>query len=209
MNTQDALAAVSNVQTNGDYVLEAAKWVVFLVILIGMGSVPFMMILNKKNKDGNENKIESAITDAGSSLYTQLASQLEEYRKTAAAAHAGRDELLIRITRLEITAEQYEDSKATLEKLKVKLDTKDSEIKALIAQAAEERAMFLSVLVNKDKDIVARDERITLLEKAVHDMELRLALDESRQLITGQAGFCPLAGIPPEALHSLSTKTGV
>lgn len=207
MNPQDALTVVSEIRTNGDYVLEAAKWVVFLVLLLGVGAVPLMMLLNKRHKDGNENRIESAITDAGSSLYTQLASQLEEYRKTAQEAHAGRDELLIRITRLEIISEQYETAKVTLEKLKLKLDAKDAEIKGLLTQAAEERALFLSVLMAKDKDIVVRDERITQLEKSVHEMELRLVLDETRQLFSSNGGGCPLAApkssdpVPVEENH--------
>lgn len=188
MNTQTAIEVANSIPTNGDTVLEAAKWVFFLVILLGAGSVPFMMLLRKRNKDSNENKVESAMAGASSSLYNHLSSQLEEYRKSAQNATRDRDEMLIRITRLESMSEQFELSKQSVDRLKVKLDLKDQEIRSLIAAAAEERAAFLAVLLAKDKEIDARDERITQLENAVHDLEIRLVRDENRQII---AASCP------------------
>lgn len=181
MNPQTAIELANSIPSDGDIVLEAAKWVFFLVVLIGAGSVPFMMLLKKRHRDHNENKVESAMAGASSTLYTQLAAQIEEYRKTAHEAYKDRDELLVRVTRLEMMSEQFEVSKQSVDRLRVKLDLKDQEIRSLIATAAEERAAFLAVLVAKDKEIDARDARITQLENAVHDLELRLARDETRQ----------------------------
>lgn len=188
MNTQTAIEVANSIPTNGDVVLEAAKWVFFLLVLLGAGSVPFMMLMKKRARDTNENKVESAIAGASSSLYNHLSSQLEDYRKSAQEASRDRDELLVRITRLEAMSEQFELSKQSVDRLKVKLDLKDQEIRSLISAAAEERAAFLAVLIAKDKEIDARDERITQLENAVRDLEIRLVKDESRQIA---ASSCP------------------
>lgn len=188
MNTQTAIEVANSIPTNGDVVLEAAKWVFFLLVLLGAGSVPFMMLMKKRARDTNENKVESAMAGASSSLYNHLSSQLEDYRKSAQEASRDRDELLVRITRLEAMSEQFELSKQSVDRLRVKLDLKDQEIRSLISAAAEERAAFLAVLIAKDKEIDARDERITQLENAVRDLEIRLVKDETRQIA---ASSCP------------------
>lgn len=188
MNTQTAIEVANSIPTNGDVVLEAAKWVFFLLVLLGAGSVPFMMLMKKRARDTNENKVESAMAGASSSLYNHLSSQLEDYRKSAQEASRDRDELLVRITRLEAMSEQFELSKQSVDRLRVKLDLKDQEIRSLISAAAEERAAFLAVLIVKDKEIDARDERITQLENAVRDLEIRLVKDETRQIA---ASSCP------------------
>lgn len=189
MNPAAAIEMANNLPTHGDPVLEAAKWVFFILILLGAASAPFMMILHKKNKDKNENQIESAISGAGSSLYNQLIRQVEEYRQIADKAFKERNDLFERVSKLEAMAESFKEAKIIVDRLRVKLDLKDQEIRNLLAQGAEERAKFLTILTNKDNEIIRRDHRIGVLEKDMHALEKRLAKDEARQIFG--AALCP------------------
>lgn len=189
MNPQAAIDAVVHIPTNGDPVLEAAKWVFLILIWVGILSLPFLTIMNKKNKDRNENTVESAIAGAGSTLYSQLVKQMEEYRTIANTAYQERNDLIERVGKLEAIAEQYRATKEVVERLRVKLDLKDQEIRKLLDEGAKERETFLAILTKKDSEIIRRDERILTLERSMHELELRLIRDES------SAGFgahaCP------------------
>lgn len=189
MNPATAIEMANSINTHGDPVLEAAKWVFFIILLLGAASVPFMMILKKKNKDTNENQIESAISGAGSSLYNQLIKQVEEYRQIADKAFKERNDLFERVSKLEAMAESFKEAKVIVDRLRVKLDLKDQEIRHLLNQGAEERAKFLTILTNKDNEIIRRDQRISVLEKDMSKLQVRLARDEARQVFGNS--MCP------------------
>ena len=188
-HTADAIEVLNSIPTNGDTVLDAAKWVILVVLILLIGAIPFMMIMNKKNKDRNENIIETAISGAGSALYTQLVKQIDEQREIANNAYKERNDMMARLAKLEQVSEQYAETKLTVDRLRVKLDLKDQEIRKLLEQGANERAKFFEILTTKDNDIIRRDLRIEQLEKQMTALQIRLARDEARNIV-GQAA-CP------------------
>lgn len=178
--------------------MEAVKWVFFLLVMIGVAAVPFMMILNKKNKDRNENQIESAISGAGSTLYSQLVKQVDEYRHIADKAFKERNDLFERVTKLENMAIQFSETKELVTLLRSKLDAKDQEIRDLLLASTVERSKFLEVLSLKDSEIIRRDIRIEQLEHNVSDLTVRLARDEARQLFGRRV--CPFEALDDEII---------
>ncbi len=181
----------SEIPSGGDTVMEAVKWVFFVLVLIGSASVPFMMIMHRRNRDRNENTIETAISSAGSSLYTQLVKQVEEYRNLADTAFRERRELQDRVTKLEVLADHYEESKKDIAGLNRRLEEKDQEMRKQLQQAADERAQFIAILKQKDEELVRRDESIRKLESAVSNLNARLVRDETQQIFG--AHVCPFS----------------
>ena len=178
---------VKGLSTGGDPVLEATKWVVLIVMLIGAMAVPFMMLLNKKTKDENENALESSISKVGSTLYDQLGKQVEEYRLAADAANRERNELILKSARLEAQLIALEPVNELVERLRAKLDVKDGEIKGLLEQGLLERTQFMNMVTAKDGDISKRDDRIYQLEKVTTALQVRLARDDAFTALTTDA----------------------
>ena len=180
----EAINMVQGLPTGGSELLEATKWVVIILIIAVSASIPFMMLMNKKTRDKNENALETAISDVGSTLYNQLSKQVEDYRAAADVASKERNDLVIRVAKLEAQIVALEPLKETVTRLRDKLDAKDVEIKGLLDQGLEERRQFMTMLSNKDGDIARRDARIAQLEKVTTALQVRLARDEALTALT-------------------------
>lgn len=185
-------AATTVIQSipSGDPVIDAVKWVIALVVLIASAIYPIAAFLRKNRREEDGAKLESVITTAGSTIYTQLVAQLDEQRKLALSAATERGTLQDRIVVLEHQVAAHTDAVDMVVKLRGKLDDKDREIAALLAQASKERDSFLEVLKNKDGEIAKRDARILHLERSVAALNIRLARDEGRQVFG--AHVCPI-----------------
>lgn len=191
MSPAETAVTLANNIPGGDPIIDAAKWVFFILVLIGAGTYPFMLLLNKRNKDRNENQLDTAISSAGSSLYTQLIKQVDEYRKIADDAYKGREALLQRVSALELQVALHKSEADTVARLTYRLTEKDAEIAELLRQGQVERARFLDVLAEKEKAINTRDDRISQLEHSVSALQERLVRDEARQIFG--AHTCPFA----------------
>lgn len=187
----EAAVAIVNSIPTGDPTIDAAKWVAFVLIIIGVGTYPFMMFMNKKTRDRNENQLDTAIASAGSSLYTQLIKQVDEYRKIADKAYSDRETLIARLNALELQVVLHTNDAAMVVALTARLDAKNAELSKLLEDVTKERAAFLEVLTEKEAAINLRDGRILQLEQSVHALQLRLVRDEARQIFG--AHTCPFA----------------
>lgn len=180
----EAVTMVQGLNTGGSEVLEATKWVVIILLLVAGASWPLMMIMNKKTRDKNETTLETAISDVGSTLYNQLSKQVEDYRVAADLANKERNDLVVRVAKLEAQLLSFEALNSTVERLRVRLDSKDAEIRGLLDQGLSERKQFMEMLMLKDKDIAKRDGRIAQLEKVTSSLQVRLARDEAFTAMT-------------------------
>lgn len=180
----EAADMVKDLSTGGDPVLEATKWVVLIILLMGVLAAPAMMLINKKTKDENENTLGTSISKVGSTLYEQLGKQVEEYRLAADAANRERNELILKSARLEAQLIALEPVNELVERLRAKLDVKDSEIKGLLEQGIRERIQFMNMVTAKDGDISKRDDRIYQLEKVTASLQVRLARDDAFTALT-------------------------
>lgn len=155
----EAVTMVQGLSTGGSDILEATKWVVVILLMVAGACLPFMMLINKKTKDKNTNVLETAISEVGSTLYTQLSKQVEEYRLAADSASKERNELVLRVAHLEAQIFSLESLRETNERLRSKLDVKDEEMKGLLAQGLDERKQFMDMLLLKNRDSLRRDAK--------------------------------------------------
>lgn len=175
----EAVTMVKDLSTGGDPVLEATKWVVLILIVIASASVPLMMLRSKSTRDKNETTLETAISDVGSALYTQLGKQVEDYRLAADAANKERNDLVMKVAKLEAQLLSLEPAKELVERLRGKLDVKDAEIRNLLDQGLFERKQFMDMVSAKDKDISRRDDRIAQLERVTTALQVNAARSQA------------------------------
>lgn len=158
---------------SGDPVIDAAKWGALLIVVLLVGAVPLTRLINMRVKDRNENKLETAISDSGSTLYKQLVEQMNEYRRIADEAFKERNGLVKEVAELRNKVTELESIKETNDRLRNRIEQKDGQIRALLEQNSVERARFLDALNAKDQFIVE-------LHRQVSDVRDRLIVDEKR-----------------------------
>ena len=158
---------------SGDPVIDAAKWGALLIVVLLVGAVPLTRLINMRVKDRNENKLETAISDSGSTLYKQLVEQMNEYRRIADEAFKERNCLVKEVAELRNKVTELESIKETNDRLRNRIEQKDGQIRALLEQNSVERARFLDALNAKDQFIVE-------LHRQVSDVRDRLMVDEKR-----------------------------
>lgn len=158
---------------SGDPVIDAAKWGALLIVVLLVGAVPLTRLINMRVKDRNENKLETAISDSGSTLYKQLVEQMNEYRRIADEAFRERNCLVKEVAELRNKVTELESIKETNDRLRNRIEQKDGQIRALLEQNSVERARFLDALNAKDQFIVE-------LHRQVSDVRDRLMVDEKR-----------------------------
>lgn len=172
-----------------DPVFGLLTWVVALVALIISLGKPIKDYLRGEHREDKKDKVNDAKANAESTMYDQLSSQVSQYRELANTAYRERNDLIQRVGALEAKAEDLVEQKRLTEKLKERLDKKDDEIQALLAQSTEERRQFLAILNAKDAEIAKRDDRILMLERGLRELETRLLREERAT----QAFTCPLS----------------
>lgn len=191
---------IPDVLTHDPTILQLT-WAVAIVSLIVTIGKPIRDYLRGERKAGKEEKVDDAKNNAETVLYTHLSEQVSQYRTLADQAFRERNDLIGRVAALESKSAALDDANSLIDRLKHKLDQKDietqkrldkkdEEIQRLIAQAADERSQFLSILQSKEREISRRDERICVLENGLKELELRLVRGE--QVITQFT--CPMEG---------------
>lgn len=178
---------------SGDPVIDAAKWGALLIVVLLVGAVPLTRLINMRVKDRNENKLETAISDSGSTLYKQLVEQMNEYRRIADEAFRERNCLVKEVAELRNKVTELESIKETNDRLRDRIEQKDGQIRALLEQNAIERGRFLDALNAKDQFIVE-------LHRQVSDVRDRLTLDEKRiETALAQSIGPSSSGVPGDA----------
>ena len=178
---------------SGDPVIDAAKWGALLIVVLLVGAVPLTRLINMRVKDRNENKLETAISDSGSTLYKQLVEQMNEYRRIADDAFRERNCLVKEVAELRNKVTELESIKETNDRLRDRIEQKDGQIRALLEQNAIERARFLDALNAKDQFIVE-------LHRQVSDVRDRLTRDEKRiETALAQSIGPSSSGVPGDA----------
>lgn len=104
-------------------------------------------------------------------------SQLQAFRAIADEANrrsdtfaAERNDLLVKVTRVESELQHLKGVTELNERLKVALDEKEGEFKQLIASHAESTRLMLDMLRVKDELTTSQAERISALEASVKDL---------------------------------------
>lgn len=123
---------------------------------------------------------EVKVADAEGEIYKKLSNRNENLEKILGEVYHENKDLIMKVGRLEGFASNLTEASELIQKLKLKLDSKDDQFELLIKSHAEERAIFYEVLTRKDSELAKRDEQVLNLTKAVHELELRLASDERR-----------------------------
>ena len=178
---------------SGDPVIDAAKWGALLIVVLLVGAVPLTRLINMRVKDRNENKLETAISDSGSTLYKQLVEQMNEYRRIADEAFKERNCLVKEVAELRNKVTELESIKETNDRLRDRIEQKDGQIRALLEQNSIERARFLDALNAKDQFIVE-------LHRQVSDVRDRLIVDEKRiETALAQSTGPNSSGVPGDA----------
>jgi septal ring factor EnvC (AmiA/AmiB activator) len=178
---------------SGDPVIDAAKWGALLIVVLLVGAVPLTRLINMRVKDRNENKLETAISDSGSTLYKQLVEQMNEYRRIADEAFKERNCLVKEVAELRNKVTELESIKETNDRLRDRIEQKDGQIRALLEQNSIERTRFLDALNAKDQFIVE-------LHRQVSDVRDRLVVDEKRiETALAQSTGPNSSGVPGDA----------
>lgn len=177
----------------GDPILDAAKWLAALIALLLLVAVPLMRLINMRTKDRNENALESAISNSGSTLYKQLVEQMNDYRRIADEAFKERNSLMKEVAELRHKVSELESIKEVNDRLRDRIEQKDMQIRALLEQNSVERARFLDAITAKDQFIVE-------LHRQVNDVRDRLTVDESRiDAVVTQSTGPSSSGVPGDA----------
>lgn len=155
------------------------KWVSVIALVLLVGAKPVMAYVRQQNDVSNQNKKD----DAEGALYTHLAEQVREYRKLADTAFNERNNLLVRVTELEMRVSQFAEAKEQISLMQERLSMKDEIIANMVQQGAEERTRFLQILE-------AKDVQYATLEKSHRELEARVTRDE---VSLGVAAVCPIA----------------
>lgn len=113
-------------------------------------------------------------------LYSQLAEQVRENKESLETVYGERNELAVKVARLETKLEDYEEVRIMVGRLKDKLAEKDTKIESLISQMSAERQHYLDEIKYRDRRIEAQATQISQLEGKLHDLELRLVNEERR-----------------------------
>lgn len=175
---QTAQQVLASTATDDPFV-SFLKWVSVIALVLLVGAKPVMAYIRQQNDVSNQNKKD----DAEGALYTHLAEQVREYRKLADTAFNERNNLLVRVTELEMRVSQFAEAKEQISLMQERLSMKDEIIANMVQQGAEERTRFLQILE-------AKDVQYATLEKSHRELEARVTRDE---VILGVAAVCPIA----------------
>lgn len=176
MNPTDVVTASGLMH---DPLIVGLAWVFGIVSFLFAIGKPIRDYLKSEKRDAGADSVLDARSGAETVLYNHLSEQVKEYRDIADKAFTERLEMMTRLAKLEGNDEDLKETREILGKLKARLDEKDAQIKKLLDDGADERKQFLAILQAKDSEIARRDDRISALEKAHKELELRLAKDEA------------------------------
>ena len=182
--TEALPTAIQAIPDGGDPFLMGAKWFGLVVAALLVGAAPVMLYLRKYHVDHLANSRDAATAEVYETLRQQIrdhGDQIHRLNEERAVLQAESLSLRARILELEGKEQQMQrlkvqldEGEALIARLKDKLDGKDEVMDKL---AVENRQLITEILSLKDR---------------VHEMELRLARDESlldRSLSPGGMGY--------------------
>lgn len=167
-----------------DPTITGLAWVVGVVAMIIAIGKPIRDYIRQERRHHKDDRVVDARSSAEATLYNHLSEQVKEYRGIADSAFRERNDLVTRVAALEARAEDLEGARELIGKLKSKLESKDQYLEKLLAQAAEERTKFLTILQAKEQELMRKDERIESLEVMHKKLTGKLASNEG-------VLFCP------------------
>lgn len=91
----------------------------------------------------------------------------QEANKRADAFAAERNELLVKVSRIETEFEHLKGIVDAHERLKETLEKKDAEIRQMVVSHSDATRQMLEIIKAKDETVLAQAQRITVLEEAV------------------------------------------
>ena len=169
--TEALPTAIEAIPDGGDPFLMGAKWFGLVVAALLVGAAPVMLYLRKYHVDHLANARDAATAEVYETLRQQIrdhGDQIHRLNEERAVLQAESLSLRARILELEGKEQQMQrlkvqldEGEALIARLKDKLDGKDEVMDKL---AVENRQLITEILSLKDR---------------VHEMELRLARDES------------------------------
>ena len=169
--TEALPTAIQAIPDGGDPFLMGVKWFGLVVAALLVGAAPVMLYLRKYHVDHVANSRDAATAEVYETLRQQIrdhGDQIHRLNEERAVLQAESLSLRARILELEGKEQQMQrlkvqldEGEALIARLKDKLDGKDEVMDKL---AVENRQLITEILSLKDR---------------VHEMELRLARDES------------------------------
>ena len=169
--TEALPTAIQAIPDGGDPFLMGAKWFGLVVAALLVGAAPVMLYLRKYHVDHVANSRDAATAEVYETLRQQIrdhGDQIHRLNEERAVLQAESLSLRARILELEGKEQQMQrlkvqldEGEALIARLKDKLDCKDEVMDKL---TGENRQLITEILSLKDR---------------VHEMELRLARDES------------------------------
>lgn len=169
--TEALPAAIHAIPDGGDPFIQLAKWFGLVVAALLVGAAPIMLYLRKYHVDHVSNSRDAATAEVYETLRQQIrdhGDQIHRLSEERAVLQAETLSLRSRVVELEAKEGQMQRLKQQLDetaannvRLKSKLDRKDDLLEKL---AEENRQLIAEILALKDR---------------VHELELRLARDET------------------------------
>lgn len=184
---QEIAKTVASIPDNGDPFVQGLKWLAIVVLLVFGAVTVVLRVWTNHRRDSSETGLDESISRAGASLYSQLSQQVIDARTIADKAFQERNDLLVRVVKLEGQMDRFVEVQELNRRLRAKLDEKDERIEELLAQSSIDRQEFLQALRSKDAQIAHATAQVDTLRSELDSLRIRVAADENG----GAFASCP------------------
>ena len=168
----DALpAAIQAIPDHGDPYIAAAKWFGLVVAALLVGAKPIMLYLRKYHVDRVANSRDSAQAE----VYETLRQQIRDHGEQIHRLSEERGALQAESMALRARVAELEANEHLVRRLKAQLDESDK-LNQRLKEKLDQKDKLSEQLANENRQLVAE---ILSLKDRVHELELRLARDES------------------------------
>lgn len=138
------------------------QMLITLLALVVLMAWPVMMLVRQWQKNRNEARKESAVTDGDEATYQRMKEQIESHEKIITGLVDEKNKWFTEATQLRSEVSQMRGYKKMVEQLQVLLDSKEVQ------------------LAKKDQQLEDSMKRVLDMNERVHALELRIARDEAR-----------------------------
>lgn len=149
--------------------------VAFLGALL-VAAIPVIQVY----KNWTSSRADAKVSEAEGNLYQHLAEQLKLNAEALNQAYTERNDMIHRYAGIEVRMKLLEEREAQSQNLVTtlsrKLDERENEIRSLVAK----NEALVNEVTQKNNTIHDQNQKIAELTERMHQLELRVAVDEAR-----------------------------
>ena len=153
-----------------------------VMTLVIIAAMPLLKIF----KTWSENRVGAVVNEAQATFYTNLAEQLQVNSKALNQAYNERNTIIKEYAGMEVRVAHLEEALNRYESMAKSLDQKLEEREEQLRQTLKKNEALSDALTAKNNLIQTQTAEIAALTERIHQLELRLAQDESRWKVKGQ-----------------------